>query len=1416
MMTKKNIATHPFAPLLRVAIFAVGIFLVTRPIFADASTVPMAILTGNQNARWNVSNLTLSTYRAEFRLENVQQSSINRFVYGTGDYPLVGCYIMANTLTLSCNFNTDGAGQGAWIYNLTAGQDVRIRYQRDPTNAIGTLETWNGDCTNYSKRQEPITVIAPPYSWTGSMDVSPNIQLGFLRLYSFLDNNADCPEDAPSAVADLADFRFQNSSSSDVSGNGYHLTDPTATFVASPTYSPLAVISGWTSPRPVFRAGVPFTLSGAHSFHSGGSITGYAWSQVAGPNTATIANSSNAVVSITTPTGTLGQYTFRLTVTADDGTTGFVDQVVGVVNADAKGVVAPPGELGGILGPVLMEGESPWPWYDATEIADADALAIPYEAALSEASLPGTVSVLVGSGSYNTTTTDWQGNVIAQSGSNNSFGAGIVLTGDGSTNFSSSLVGKNIYLHWDARGDGSMAGRAVIYVAKVIDSHTLLSASYYSFIPLDKSVNMSVGEADSDFAGYNSGSQADYPDPWNYYDALLGIYRLYYRTGLTQYLTEARSFCNNWWTYGLNNGYQLTIPRNSGWQSMMACAADNHPDWWPGIANSVGYEAASVSQSNSPVNDSIALAIDPRESSYILRASALLAQYYPSHSSNGASVKNQWCTMLDNQLQNFWLPRQEPEGYWQEDLMYWNVGFPLGKLNGRWGTAPWRGVGLAALGLIQAYDEVGSGGPCANPSIASALYSGGSNPSGAISKAANFIWNYGRSPDGGLYANVLYSSREYPGAIDPSSMPTGSSVSVALGNSDVIGSGGTKFLTTFAPCNGTTYIGITGNSYPENDVYQVVSCADDSHLTIGKIYDHSSVSMTQYSKSNAADTSCTPSLAGTCEPDEYSGRNLSFDAAASAAWMYAQTADSTWKDRVEYYMGKEFGGAAGGAGSLGMPVGPYADGGTGNFGDILPSCNIAEPPCGDNFLSTMEGKQFGQAAGAGNVAVALAEISSPITVIAAPPSISSVSAAPGTSTALVSWMTDIPADSQVEWGTTASFGSLSSPQDAGGATSHAVLLTGLSPGTLYYYAALSADPAGDLATSQTGFFTTASTSPASASSTPAAPTGLAASAATQSSVSLSWAAPSGTVAWYGVIRDGTEVGTTTLLSYLDAGLSPGSSFAYAVRAYGARGDASPDSASVRASTQGAPSSGGGGGGGGGSPAAPTYPSASASFASASSASPSPASSLAALLEALRRLALGLLASSNNGRNLSVGSRGTDVWALQVWLGVSGSGPASQVLLAEGPTGGFDLKTRAALAEWQGANGISPAYGFFGPRTRSLIEGVAQAVAAPQAISASPTSAASPAITSASSPGPFTKNLTVGSTGSQVSTLQRFLAKDPALYQGKASGIYDQATSQAVQAFQLIAGIDVPPTDYGSFDAPTRAKLNQLFEQGGTP
>ncbi|MEO6536309.1 MAG: peptidoglycan-binding protein [Candidatus Paceibacterota bacterium] len=66
------------------------------------------------------------------------------------------------------------------------------------------------------------------------------------------------------------------------------------------------------------------------------------------------------------------------------------------------------------------------------------------------------------------------------------------------------------------------------------------------------------------------------------------------------------------------------------------------------------------------------------------------------------------------------------------------------------------------------------------------------------------------------------------------------------------------------------------------------------------------------------------------------------------------------------------------------------------------------------------------------------------------------------------------------------------------------------------------------------------------------------------------------------------------------------------------------------------------------------------------------------------------------RNLTIGSTGADVTALQTWLIAKGfSIPA-------GATGYFGAQTKAALGAYQASAGITPAAGYFGPITRAQV------------------------------------------------------------------------------------------------------------------
>src|SRR5262249_55481987 len=75
--------------------------------------------------------------------------------------------------------------------------------------------------------------------------------------------------------------------------------------------------------------------------------------------------------------------------------------------------------------------------------------------------------------------------------------------------------------------------------------------------------------------------------------------------------------------------------------------------------------------------------------------------------------------------------------------------------------------------------------------------------------------------------------------------------------------------------------------------------------------------------------------------------------------------------------------------------------------------------------------------------------------------------------ATISWATDEPSDSQVEYGTTTAYGA-STTLDTKLVTAHTQTLAGLSPGTLYRYRLHSKDPAGNEAVSAEFTFTTSS------------------------------------------------------------------------------------------------------------------------------------------------------------------------------------------------------------------------------------------------------------------------------------------------------------------------------------------------------
>src|SRR5881396_565209 len=130
--------------------------------------------------------------------------------------------------------------------------------------------------------------------------------------------------------------------------------------------------------------------------------------------------------------------------------------------------------------------------------------------------------------------------------------------------------------------------------------------------------------------------------------------------------------------------------------------------------------------------------------------------------------------------------------------------------------------------------------------------------------------------------------------------------------------------------------------------------------------------------------------------------------------------------------------------------------------------------------------------------------------------------------------------------------------------------TGLSPSTTYSYTVAAFDAAGNLSAQSSA---ASATTPAAPDTTPpTVPTGLTATAVSSSQINLSWTASfdSVGVTGYRVYRGGTQIATTSTTSFTNTGLSPSTTYTYAVAAFDAAGNLSAQSSAASATTPAAP------------------------------------------------------------------------------------------------------------------------------------------------------------------------------------------------------------------------------------------------------
>ncbi len=875
-------------------------------------------------------------------------------------------FILSTDCSSSAGYTSWRDGRGIQVVSgIPSGStsDLTFRIRRDNTNHTISLEVWRTDTGAYTYATLNPTPWSPNQpNFAGKFfDVGVSYKPGitatvdYVRLFSRIEALGSIPSADPGG--DLGDWEFDGDYRDSRRSEKALAPVGSPTFRPTPSYAPIVaftpasgcfVSNTYPTKFCTVIAGSPATLSThAYSPNLNDSLV-YSWTQTGGAPT-TLANATTAHASAT-GLDRFGEYDYLLSVTDTENKKTSETLRIGAVTVtrDNNCLISDvPGPLSFVVGPLTPWGSSkcdPWPWYDMAEAANGIHLQSRFRIPASFNSAPahGTISVqkdtvsVVGSGTHFTT----------------ECGGG-------------SCAGWTIFIWWDAplRSHPLLpkeypTGRSVQVIKAVTDdNHAVLDSGIFKFnVPLNLAQNVHYQYLspinDPNFqeviVGFGWQSQPSYT--WNYYDNGTAYYRLYFRTGITQFLTQARLLNDAWYIWNIDQGESSNnTPRVTNLAGLMVRALDGQPGYWPGI------EAKQQMFGTKPPDPPGAY--DPREAGYILSYLGAGVEMDP----NGR-VKPAYCAAVSNAIRSFFGPQQMSNGgFWVNNYAI-NSSLPsYGK-----GSEPFI-LGIAGNGIKEAYRALSDPNGCNNPAVAREAFK-------MLGSLLKYIYEYGvagtrtipAANGGGQGAAGIWYSIGFEASGEPPNdwVKGAGTISGHAGTTSVTGAGA-KFTQPkpngFARCDGSTFVGVLKSL----EVYRVVACPNDETLTLGEPIVNSFAGSDYQIVQRDASRACAPSKTEWCF-----GGNDSDDAVLLPAiygWYYHESGDNQFKTWGEDWFSMAYGGPAGGPGSSGPPAGPHSSGQTvGSYGYIsaLPYCGSNAPPCnpGANVMFHY-GKDFGTGSG---------------------------------------------------------------------------------------------------------------------------------------------------------------------------------------------------------------------------------------------------------------------------------------------------------------------------------------------------------------------------------------------------------------------------------------------------------------------
>ena len=154
----------------------------------------------------------------------------------------------------------------------------------------------------------------------------------------------------------------------------------------------------------------------------------------------------------------------------------------------------------------------------------------------------------------------------------------------------------------------------------------------------------------------------------NYYDNVAGLYALYYRSGLDDYLTAARALADRFWKYRLDSGTLCNsspgpnacggnnAPREQSLLGMVLRATDGRPDMWPGLESLFTYYMTYINSID------IGWGLwDIREEAYQMAMISYCAMFDPNQ-----TFRSNCKSALSTAMNGLWNVTQSPDGSWQQ------------------------------------------------------------------------------------------------------------------------------------------------------------------------------------------------------------------------------------------------------------------------------------------------------------------------------------------------------------------------------------------------------------------------------------------------------------------------------------------------------------------------------------------------------------------------------------------------------------------------------------------------------------------------------------------------------------------------------------------------------------------------------